>query len=72
VVQMPLDYIAQALEASEGEAREVLEKARAATGTPAPEESAGPVEEEAPAEAGAEPTAEEGRAEGSGGGEESA
>jgi N utilization substance protein A len=58
VVQMPLEYIAQALEASEDDARTVLEKARLATGSaPADEASAEapPVEAEAAAADAAEP-----------------
>lgn len=64
VSQMPLDYIAQALEAGEEEANEVLAKARAVTGQ-AVEENAEAPEEATPDEAPAEeaPVAEEPAAE---------
>lgn len=62
VVQMPLDYIAAAMEISEEEAKTVLEKARIATGGGEPEAAAAEPEAVAEEVAAEEPAAEESEA----------
>ena len=59
VLQMPVDYIAQALESTEEEAQDVLDKARSMGGTSAAAEEEPAAAEEEPAAAEEEPAAVE-------------
>ena len=59
VLQMPVDYIAQALESTEEEAQAILDRARSMGGTSAAAEEEPAAAEEEPAAAEEEPAAAE-------------